>query len=172
MAEVAGGGGGGLMHHCFGDKNATSAYCAALCIYTKQAFTYINSWAIVYVGRRASSYINNKRAQGLPTTLAGRAFLLDIPMTTRITRFICLLWAARSSVAGAVLGSTVHLVNLAWLRKGSCTKPCRVFGKGVTNQLSLCIRCGNRNRRTKLWHREQRALEREFSLLAAIEISS
>jgi hypothetical protein len=62
-------------------------------------------------------------------------------------------------------------VHLARLRKGSCTRPCRVCGVGVTNKISLCVRCGYKNEVTKLWHRDQRAAEKEFARLAAIDIS-
>ena len=62
---------------------------------------------------------------------------------------------------------SIHNVQL---RKGSCTKPCRQCGKGVTNYLTLCKGCGYTNENTKLWQRRHRALLYEFRRLALIEV--
>ena len=52
------------------------------------------------------------------------------------------------------------------------TMPCLRCGGGGggTNSISLCFRCGYNKANTKLWIREHRAVAKEFTRLAAIEI--
>ena len=56
-----------------------------------------------------------------------------------------------------------HLVKL---RRGTRSQPCRGCGIGVTNKLGLCYPCGYRRE----CRRANKAIQREFARLAAIEI--
>ena len=57
----------------------------------------------------------------------------------------------------------VHLVKL---RRVWRSQPCRECGLGVTNKQQLCYPCGYRRE----WRRANKAIQREFGRLAAIEI--
>ena len=61
-------------------------------------------------------------------------------------------------------------IHLMRLRKCGGTQPCKSCGVGIKNDLGLCIACGYERERSKQYMRRQRAFEREFARLVAIEI--
>ena len=72
-------------------------------------------------------------------------------------------WLTVSSMEHRGKSCLFHLVKL---RRGTRSQPCRGCGIGVTNKLGLCYLCGYRRER----RRANKAIQREFARLAAIEI--
>ena len=62
-------------------------------------------------------------------------------------------------------------IHIQRIRKGGGTKPCLKCGIGVKNMYMICGQCGYHSASTRDWNRASRTLSKEFTRLAAIEIS-